>query len=102
MLDVHISMKMPVLQRCQPPPIADGSALAHVPALLQDNVLGPTEGRVGILYLSGEGEFLLVDEETGAETRQEVRQRSWCGTGARTEGQEAFGVGGLDSANNLQ
>lgn len=38
-----------------------------------DNVLGPTQGRVGILYLSGEGEFVLVDEQTGAETRQEVR-----------------------------
>ena len=37
-----------------------------------DNVLGPTEGRVGILYLSGEGEFVLVDETTGEETRQLV------------------------------
>ena len=39
-----------------------------------DNVLGPTEGRVGILYLSGEGELVLVDEKTGAEARQEVRR----------------------------
>lgn len=30
------------------------------------------QGRVGILYLSGEGEFVLIDEATGEETRQEV------------------------------
>lgn len=44
-----------------------------------DNVLGPTQGRVGILYLSGEGEFVLVDEATGAETRQEVRRLCHAG-----------------------
>lgn len=55
------------------------ASLARLPSQVDsgfnvDNVLGPTEGRVGILYLSGEGEFVLVDEQTGAETRQEVRR----------------------------
>lgn len=39
-----------------------------------DNVVGPTEGRVGIIYLSGEGEFVLINEETGEETREEVQR----------------------------
>ncbi|KAF8060488.1 hypothetical protein HT031_004664 [Scenedesmus sp. PABB004] len=48
------------------------------------NVLGPTAGRVGILYLSGEGEFVLRDEATGAEAREAIRPGrflSWANTG---------------------
>eukprot|EP00775_Hariotina_reticulata_P012110 gene12110-12249_t len=37
-----------------------------------DNVVGPTAGRVGILYLSGDGDFLLVDKATGEETHEEL------------------------------
>ena len=38
-----------------------------------DNIMGPTDGRVGILYLAGEGEFVVVDEATKQEHRVEVR-----------------------------
>lgn len=51
-----------------------------------DNVVGPTSGRVGIIYLSGEGEFLLRDETTGAETRRAIkpgRMMSWANAGNR-------------------
>lgn len=45
-----------------------------------DNIVGPTDGRVGILYLAGEGEFAVVNEETKEEHRVEV---SWeAGRGA--------------------
>lgn len=61
--------------------IRDGSKSCHADYEVDskfsvDDVVGPTQGRVGILYLSGDGEFVLVDEATGAETRQEVRAGS--------------------------
>lgn len=37
-----------------------------------ENILGPTDGRVGILYLAGEGEFVVVDDESREEHRVAV------------------------------
>lgn len=45
-----------------------------------DNIMGPTDGRVGILYLAGEGEFVVVDEATKEEHRVEVRPGGTCYT----------------------
>ena len=36
------------------------------------NIVGATDGRVGILYLAGEGEFVVVDDKTNEEHRVEV------------------------------
>lgn len=47
-----------------------------------ENVLGPTDGRVGILYLSGEGEFVVVDEDTKEEHHVEVSIREDMKEGA--------------------
>lgn len=40
-----------------------------------ENILGPTDGRVGILYLAGEGEFVVVDDETNEEHHVEVSRQ---------------------------
>lgn len=72
----------------QPPPRFPGKAAAgghkgchsdfEVDTAFEvQNVVGPTAGRVGILYLSGEGEFTLVDEATG-EARREQASRGVC------------------------